>query len=160
MTQPDLYVLRLLRSQSHLLTHEIGLMPSNAVLWKPAETEWSVQETLTHIRDIERLVFRWRVAQTAQMDTPPLPFFDEGAYHQEHWNPTEPIQTILADFVTDRAAEVVVLETADWSRAGVHPTRGPLTLDWQANYIVNHTWEHLSQIMRVRLNHATAVGGR
>lgn len=160
MTLPDLHVLRLLRSQSHLLTHEIGLMPADAVLWKAAETEWSVHETLTHIRNIEREVFRYRLTQTATLDTPPLPFFDEGAYHKEHWNATEPIQNILADFVADRAAEVALLETADWSRTGQHETRGPLTLEWQANYIVNHTWEHLSQIMRVRLNHAAAVGSR
>lgn len=157
MTLPDTYVLRLLRLQSHTLTHEIGLMPADAILWKPAENEWSVHETLTHIRNIEREVFRWRVTQTATRDNPPLPFFDEAAYHKDHWNAAEPIQDILAEFVADRAAEVALLETADWSRTGLHETRGPLTLDWQANYIVNHTWEHLSQIMRVRLNYATAV---
>jgi hypothetical protein len=157
MTLPDTYILRLLRLQSHALSHEIGLMPADAVLWKPAATEWSVHETLTHIRNIEREVFRFRLTQTATRDNPPLPFFDEVTYHKTHWSPDEPIQNILAEFVADRAAEVALLQTADWSRTGNHETRGPISLDWQANYIVNHTWEHLSQIMRVRLNYTAPV---
>ena len=155
MTQPDTYLLRLLRAQSHQLIHEVNLMPGDAALWKPEPTEWSVHECLTHLRNIERHVFLWRIDKIVKEDNPALPFFDEVAHQKEHWNPNESIQTMLADFVTDRAAEVALLEKADWSRPGQHPVRGPIALDWLANYVVNHTWEHLSQIMRVRLNYAT-----
>ena len=155
MTQPDTYLLRLLRAQSHQLTQEINALPVEAALWKSAPEEWSVHETLTHIRDAERHVFRIRIERIANEDNPHLPLFDEVVYHKEHWNPDEPIQNILADFVADRAAEVAVFGTADWSRPAVHATRGPITLGWQANYVAAHTWEHLSQIMRVRLSYAT-----
>jgi hypothetical protein len=153
MTLPDAHTLRLLRAQSHYLTHEIGLMPAEALLWRPAENEWSVQECLTHIRDVERQAFLVRITRVATEDNPPLYYFDEVGYHKDHWNPDEPVQTLLADFVNDRAQEVAHLQQADWSRTGNHETRGPLTLDWLATYALNHTWEHLSQIMRVRLNY-------
>lgn len=130
-------------------------MPPDALLWKPAPAEWSVQECLTHLRDAERQAFRPRISRVASEDNPHLPFFDEVAYHREHWSPDEPVQKILADFVADRAAVVSILETADWSRTGLHEQRGPITLDWLASYTVNHLWEHLSQIMRVRLNYLT-----
>jgi hypothetical protein len=153
MILPDTYTLRLLRSQSHYLTREIGLMPVEARLWKADETEWSVQECLVHIRDIEREVFLPRMTNVITKDNPPIYFFDEVAYHKEHWSPDEPVEKILAEFVADRAKEVALLETADWGRTGNHETRGSLTVDWLATYAVNHTWEHLSQIMRVRLNY-------
>jgi len=155
MTQPDTYTLRLLRAQSHQVTQEINSLPADAILWKPAPEEWSAHEALAHLRDVERHVFRVRIERMASEDNPPLPVFDEVTYHKEHWRLDEPIQTILADLVADRAAEVAVLEAADWSRPGVHAARGPITLGWQANYVVAHTWEHLSQIMRVRLSYAT-----
>lgn len=153
MTLPDAHTLRLLRAQSHYLVHEIGLMPADALLWRPAGNEWSVQECLTHMRDVERQAFLVRITRVATEETPPLYYFDEVGYHKEHWNPDEPVQTLLADFVNDRAQEVALLQSADWSRTGNHETRGPLTLDWLATYALNHTWEHLSQIMRVRLNY-------
>jgi hypothetical protein len=153
MTLPDTYVLRLLRAQSHALTHEIGLTPADARLWKAAPEEWSVQECLAHIRNIERQVFRVRITRVVQEERPALPNFDENAYHREHYDAAEPVESLLAEFIADRAAEVALLESADWGRTGIHETRGPLTLDWLATYAVNHTWEHLSQIMRVRLNY-------
>ena len=153
MTQPDAYLLRILRTQPHQLVHEVNLMPAEDWLWKAGPTEWSVHECLAHVRDIERLAFLPRISRVAKEDRPAIRFFDEVAYHKEHWSPEEPLQDILAGFVADRAAIVSILETSDWSRTGVHETRGPLTLDWLANYTVNHLWEHLSQIMRVRLNY-------
>ena len=153
MTQPDPYLLRLLRAQSHQLAREISLMPADAVLWKPAPAEWSVHECLSHVRDIERNVFLVRISRVVKEDRPALPNFDEAAYQRDHWNAAEPVRDLLADFVADRASEVALLETADWARTGDHEVRGPLTLDWLATYTVNHTWEHLSQIMRVRLNY-------
>lgn len=154
MTQPDTYVMRVLRAQSHQLTHEIGLTPGDAALWKPEPSEWSVQECLTHLRNVERHVFLLRMRRMIEEENPKLEFFDEQAHQKEHWRADEPVQKILADFVEDRAAEIALLERADWSRIGQHPVRGPITLAWLADYTVGHTWEHLSQIMRVRLSYA------
>jgi hypothetical protein len=155
MTLPDNYLLRTLRMQSHQLLHEVGLLAPDVVLWKPAPAEWSAQECLTHLRDTERNVFLVRIERMVNEDNPALVLFDEAAHHAEHWTPDEPIQNILADFVADRGAEVALLEKADWSRPGIHPVRGPITLGWLANYTLGHTWEHLSQMMRARLAYDT-----
>jgi hypothetical protein len=153
MSQPDSYRLRLLRAQPHQLVHEVNLMPVEDLLWKPEPSEWSVHECLAHLRDIERQAFLPRIVLVAKEDRPAIRYFDEVAYHKEHYSPGEPLQNMLADFVADRAAIVSILASADWSRVGVHETRGPLTLDWLAGYTANHLWEHLSQILRVRLNY-------
>ena len=155
MTHPDPYLLRIIRAQAHQVAHEIDLTPAEAVLWKPKPDEWSAHECLTHLRDVERHVFHVRMERMVNEDNPALAFFDEVTYHKEHWNPDEPIQNIVADFVADRSAELALLEAADWSRSALHPVRGPITLSWLADYTLGHTWEHLSQMMRVRLNHET-----
>ena len=151
--------LRLLRHSAHDLVREVGLTPPDGYLWRPAEGEWSVHECLTHLRDIEREVFLLRIRRTAAEDRPALEVFDETQYHKDHWNTDEPLEEILADFVSARAEIVAALAGAvDWSRAGTHAVRGPVSLRWQADYALGHTWEHLSQMMRARL--AYEVSGR
>lgn len=155
MTQPDAYILRVLRAQAHQLTHEIGRLGPEIALWKPDPNEWSVHECLCHIRNAERHVFLLRIQRMSREDNPQLALFDEQTYQKEHYNKDEPLEAIVADFLTDRAAEVALLETTDWSRTGIHPTRGQITIGWMADYAVGHLWEHLSQAMRVRLSYAT-----
>lgn len=145
--------LRLLRHSAHDLVREVGLTPAAGHLWRPADGEWSVHECLTHLRVVEREVFLLRIRRTATEDRPSFEIFDEVAYHKEHWNPGDSVGALLGDFVNARAEIVNVLSGADWSRIGVHATRGPVSLEWQADYALGHTWEHLSQIMRVRLNY-------
>jgi DinB superfamily len=153
MTSPDTYRLGILRDQSQQLTHEVGLMPTEALLWRPAEGEWSVQECLAHIRNIEQKVFLVRIGKVVKETEPFIANFDEFAYHREHWTADEPVTTILPEFVAARAQLIGLLETADWARTGTHEERGPISLDWLAAYVTNHTWEHMSQLMRVRLNY-------
>jgi len=150
---PDSYRLGILREQGQQLTHEVGLMPANALLWRPAEGEWSVQECLTHIRNIERQVFLVRIGRIVREREPFLPNFDVSAYHREHWRADEPVSEILPDFLGARAELVALLETADWARMGTRDGRGPIDLDWMAAFATNHVWEHMSQLMRVRLNY-------
>lgn len=153
MTTPDPYRLQILRDQSQQVVHEAKLMPREALLWRTAEGEWSVQECLAHLRNIERQVFLVRISKVVKESEPFLPNFDEFAYHREHWRAEEPVTEILPDFLAARAELVALLQTADWSRTGSHEERGPISLDWLAAYVCNHTWEHLSQLMRVRLNY-------
>lgn len=148
--------LRLLRNSARDLAREVGLVPPGAALWRPKQGEWSVHECLTHTRDVERAVFLHRIRRMVREDRPALEVFDEVAYQRDHWKADEPLDAILADFLNARAEIVELLGGADWSRVGVHAVRGPITLAWQADYTLAHTWEHLSQIMRVRLEHATA----
>jgi hypothetical protein len=146
--------LRLLRQSADDLEREIGLTAPEAALWRPQEGEWSVHECLTHLRDAEGLIFLHRIRRTIEEERPALPLFDEETYHHEHWSAAEPLQDILAGFLDARKEIVRLLEAApDWSRKGVHETRGPISLAWQADYALGHTWEHLSQMMRVRLAH-------
>jgi hypothetical protein len=145
--------LRLLRHSAHDLVREVESMPPGGRSWRPAEGEWSAHECLSHLRDVEREVFLHRIRRSLAEERPALEFFDEVKYHQDHWSPDEPPEAILGEFVSIRAEMIALLTpaSADWSRIGIHARRGPVSLEWQANYAVGHTWEHLSQIVRARL---------
>lgn len=146
--------LRLLKQSAEDLAREMALTASADALWRPKEGEWSVHECLAHLRNIEREVFLYRVRRTVNEDRPPLEVFDEEAYHRKHWSAAEPLPAMLTGYLSARQEMIDLLAAApDWSRQGIHATRGPVSLAWQADYALGHTWEHLSQAMRVRLAH-------
>jgi len=76
------------------------------------------------------------------------------ALQREHWNPGRSRDDLLADFLADRGAELALLKAHPWDRPGVHGALGPISVGWVAQYALGHTWEHLSQMMRVRLFYA------
>lgn len=144
--------LRLLKQSCDDLAREVGLTPPEARLWRTKPGEWSLHECLAHLRDIECLVFLPRIRRMIAEERPRMANFDEVTYHREHWNAEEPADAILDQYVSARNEIVELMAGApDWGRQGVHEVRGPITIGWQAEYALGHTWEHLSQIMRVRL---------
>jgi len=144
-----------LRASADELARELDRLPADQTDWKFAETEWSQRECLLHMAVVERHIFLPRLRRIAGEDRPLLPVVDEvELLKKEQAQPRSRAQ-LLADFLADREAEIAVLEKADWSRPGVHAARGPITLGWVADYALGHTYEHLSQMMRVRLSYET-----
>jgi hypothetical protein len=148
------HILSSLRTSAADLTQEVQRLPAEATLWRPAEGEWSQHECLTHLYIAEHFVFLPRLQRLATEDNPLLPVVDEKALQQEQWNPQRPRDDLLAAYLADRQAELELLERVDWSRPGVHETNGPLDIAWVAQYALGHTWEHMSQALRVRLRYA------
>jgi hypothetical protein len=152
------HILSALRTSAADLTQEVQRLPADAAAWRPAEAEWSQLECLTHLLIAERYVFLPRLRRMATEDNPFLPLVDEVALQKEHFNPGRPREELLNAFLADRQTELELLEQADWSRPGVHETNGPLNIGWVAQYAMGHTWEHMSQMVRVRLRHALSQG--
>jgi hypothetical protein len=148
------HILAALRSSATELTQEVQRLPAEAASWQPAEGEWSQLECLTHLLIAERFVFLPRLRAMQNEDNPFLPLVDEVAMQKQYFTPETSRDTLLNDFLSDRQAELELLEQADWSRPGVHETNGPIDIGWVAQYAMGHTWEHLSQMVRVRLRHA------
>jgi hypothetical protein len=154
MTDRD-SLLHALRLSADLLARELERLPEAAATWRTAEGEWSQHECLTHLQICERHIFLPRLQAMAAQDNPFLPLVDEVALMQREWSPQRPRADLLADFVEARHAEIALLEAGDWARPGVHQSRGTITMGWVAHYALMHTWEHLGQMMHVRLDHET-----
>ena len=146
-------VLQALRASADDFARELERLPEADTLWRPAEGEWSQLECLKHMQVVERHIFLVRLRAMATHDNPPLPVIDETELMQKSAAASR--ADLLADFLDARKEEIALLETHDWSRPGVHAKRGPISIGWIADYALAHTWEHLSQMMRVRLYHET-----
>ncbi len=135
------------------LEREVARLPAASKLWKPSENDWSQHECLTHIWIGDHYVFLPRIRAMAEQDNPFLPLVDEGALQKSEFNADRSREDLLAGFQADRAAELALLAQSDWDRVGTHETNGPISIGWVAQYALGHTWEHMSQMLRVRLAH-------
>ncbi len=148
------HILSALRTSAADLTQEVQRLPAEGALWRAGEGEWSQHECLTHMWISEHFVFLPRLRAMASEDNPRLPLVDEVALQKQQWSPDRTRDDLLAAYLADRQAELELLEKVDWSRPGVHETNGPLDIAWVAHYALGHTWEHMSQMVRVRLRYA------
>ncbi len=146
-----------LRTSAADLTQEVQRLPAEATLWRSAEGEWSQHECLTHLWIGEHFIFLPRLRAMAGEDNPFLPAVDEVAIQKQHWSPDRSRDDLLAAYLADRQAELELLEKVDWTRTGVHEALGPMDIAWVAQYALGHTWEHMSQMLRVRLRHWLAT---
>jgi hypothetical protein len=148
-------ILHALNTSADDLARELERLPESAAIWRHAEGEWSQHECLTHLQICERHIFLPRLRTMAAQENPFLPLVDEVALMKREWNPDRPRAELLDDFLAARRDEIALLERNDWARPGVHESRGTISMGWVASYTLGHTWEHLSQMMRVRLSYET-----
>lgn len=153
-------ILAALRQSADDLAREVARLPAEAALWRPAEGEWSQHETLTHLWIAEHFIFLPRLQAMAARDNPPLPVVDEAALQRGEWDPGRPRDDLLASFLADRRAELALLPAHSWDRPGLHAALGQISMGWVAQYALGHTWEHLSQMLKVRLYYAARGPGR
>jgi hypothetical protein len=135
------------------LVREVARLPEAGTLWRLNADEWSQHEVLTHLWIADHFVFLPRMQAIVTVDQPPLPVIDEVALQKAEWRADRSRAALLAAFVADRQAELALLAEHDWDRIGVHAALGPMSLGWVAQYALGHTWEHASQMLRVRLRY-------
>lgn len=150
------HILSALRTAAADLTQEVQRLPAAGALWRSADTEWSQHECLTHLWIAEHFVFLPRLQVMATEDNPLMPVVDETALQQQQWSPDRSRDDLVAAYLADRQVELELLEKVNWQRPGVHAALGPMNIAWVAQYALGHTWEHLSQIVRVRLRYTLA----
>ncbi len=146
-------ILTALRVSADDLQREVARLPAAAALWRAAEGEWSQHECLTHLVIAEQHIFLPRIRALLEQDNPVVMGMDETALQKQLWRAEQPRDELLAGFLQTRQAELALLEHADWARPGVHSAMGPIDIGWVAQYALGHTWEHMSQIVRVRLKY-------
>jgi len=112
---------------------------------------WGIVEILPHFLDWERVI-RSRVDRILAEDTPVLEEHDDSLWAIEHdYSSQDPLATLSA-FGDERLALVDLLEAVDdvaWSRGGILPKHGDITLRWLLNNVCDHDARHLVQVKDV-----------
>lgn len=111
---------------------------------------WNAHQLAVHTRDVDKLVYGSRARRTAVEDNPEFPNFDGEAYMKENYNPGEPLEELLNDFVENVRALVALLRALpgdSWSRVSRHTTLGnDFTLQTWVERDLAHIEEHLKTI--------------
>jgi len=110
---------------------------------------WSAHQILAHMRDVEQQAFLPRIRSMLREEEPELPYFDEGAWMEQHYDLDESFDSLLDSFASARRElldELSSSEPGGWTRGGRHPTQGVKTVQWWFEYSVQHTEEHLRQL--------------
>jgi len=108
---------------------------------------WNIHQLAAHTRDVEFFVYGLRIEKTLQEDNPLFPNFDADAWMAEHYQPAEPLEQILSQFLAHVQALCQTLRAAPpevWSRVSRHAAQGgDLTLQLWAERSLAHIEEHL-----------------
>ena len=122
---------------------------------KPLEEGgWSLHQVAVHTRDVDKLVYGFRVRRTLEEDNPEFPNFDSESYMTQHYDPKESLQAVLDGLVQSVVSLVELLRTMPlegWSRLSSHATQGSgLTLQTWVERGLEHLEEHLATVRNVK----------
>jgi hypothetical protein len=139
-----------LKSLPNELDHLIGSLSDEDLRWHPIPNKWSIGEIVAHLRDAEREVFQVRLRRALYEDAPVYELWDQDrAAWERHYNDLDHRAT-AREFREARAETVAALDAVPlefWDRTGVHPERGPETVEAMVSRQArNHDVSHLIQI--------------
>jgi len=119
---------------------------------RPDGKNWAAKEVVCHLRDIEEM-FMGRFGLILAMDDPKLAFDptmpDRWAEERQYLRNDG--EHALGAFRKRRDESLALLRTLtpeQWKRAGVHATRGPLTINDFVTLMAWHDDNHLDQLRR------------
>jgi hypothetical protein len=102
-----------------LLTHQpkklrelLANAPADIGGYAYAADKWTLGESLLHVADSER-VFSYRLLRVARGDATPLPGFDQDAWVPESRSTQRPLDSILAELESVRAATLALVHSLD-----------------------------------------------
>jgi hypothetical protein len=114
------------------------------------EGGWNLHQIVWHTRDVEKLVYGERIYRTLNEDNPEFKNFDADEWMATHYDPDEPLESILDEFINDvdKLCETLNgLPQEAWSRESRHESQGgELTLQLWAERSMAHIEEHLKTV--------------
>jgi len=101
------------------------------------------------MRLVEAQAFYIRLQRILDEVEPFLPLFDDKKWMEEHYDPGEPPEDILAQYIALRNEELAWLKNLsiqDWNRTGRHPWWGRRALQWWVEQVLRFSEEHLQRL--------------
>jgi DinB family protein len=117
--------------------------------WKHSADEFSVLESICHLRDLELLGYTPRITRIISEDGSVLPDFDGARVAAESNYNAEALDLALQAFESARTANVhklKALEEAQWKREGTLEGVGLVTLEKLAALMREHDEGHLEDL--------------
>jgi len=135
---------------AHELNAAIADQPEAVLCRRPDEKNWAPKEVVCHLRDVEEF-FMLRFQTIAAAHEPPLVPADPERWAEERQYIRNDAAEAARAFRRRREeclAHLRGLADAQWTRAGLHPTYGRMTLEDVVSLMVWHDANHLDQLQR------------
>ena len=126
-------------------------IPATAWHASAAPGEFTPHQVLAHLRALESQAIVVRLRRILDECKPHLPLFDDDGWMTAHYDPAEPVQSILDDYTRLRQQELTWLENlspASWNRTARHPWWGVRALQWWVEQSLLVARQHLEQLGR------------
>jgi len=111
---------------------------------------WTVHQLAAHTRDVDKLVYGFRVRQTLEQKNPLFANFNQDAYMAGHYSRVEPLAEILDELVSNVDSLVDLLRGIPdkaWARESQHEINGSgFTLQIWVERDLAHIEEHLKTV--------------
>jgi len=107
-----------LADQARALLHSLAAAAEQGLTYAPGK--WTIKAVLGHLIDDER-IFAYRLLCVARGEEAELPGFDENRYAAHGEFERQPLEALLAEYETVRAASLALLRglpPSAWSRRG------------------------------------------
>jgi uncharacterized damage-inducible protein DinB len=118
--------------------------------YRPAEGEWSINETVGHLRDMVE-VWHMRLYQVWSQNDPLFTSFDGEASVIAKDYQNADMRKLTEEIAAQRIKTVDLLTDAvDWTRLGQQRGVGRRTLKQFAEFVLSHDEDHLNQIRALK----------
>jgi len=147
---PDRFIADAQRTPVILNAFIGDLSSERAMEAKDGPDGWSVVEVVCHLRDFEGY-FRGRVELMLAQETPALPRYDHEALAIERDYQHQNLKEVFTDLLSKRIAFLELFESLtpeQFSRTGMHPESGSISVFDALVQLIHHDLTHLDQIAR------------
>ena len=142
-------ILEQMRWSAAIVRRAVDAARSGRFTQPPREGEWSALETLTHLRDIVVHDYGLRIRRLLYEDAPVFADFDEEGYRRVSLERGEKADDLLETIIAEHEQLARLLQTladTEWSRQGLHPSLGVMSIEFLARRVGEHAEEHAAQI--------------
>jgi hypothetical protein len=142
-------ILERIRSVPAALREALATVRPGAHDRPPRPGEWSVWETLVHLRNGVLMVHGLRIRRLLYETDPVFADYDDATFRQEAMQRQEPLDDLVGMIVREHEQIVGLLEGLPddrWARQGRHPELGPMSVEFLARRAAEHAQEHTQQI--------------
>jgi hypothetical protein len=146
------WLMKAVREMSGELFRQMTGINERGLCWRPAPREWCLKEIAAHVRDAE-LLYQRQIEAIAHRAGARLPHEALDVLPAERDYIDAPLQDFLYEYEAAREETVWLLYTLDdddWSRTGLHPYRGEVSIRDIARELHEHDLQHLNQARRTR----------
>lgn len=116
------------------------------------EGGWNTHQLAAHTRDVDKVVYGMRVRRTLGENNPEFKNFDADEWIAAHYNPDEPLASILDELsasIKETASTLKILPSEAWNRESSHETYGGgFTLQTWVERGLAHIQEHLETVQK------------